>query len=127
MLQGLTLSPLVRLLGLDGENGLDEELARIRADMAGVALKALESKTGAAADHWRYRFAAVPTTIPPQTGDQEARRTLGLKAIRRERERLEELRESQAVGADAFLILQEELDFEEVSISREDERQIEES
>ena len=72
-------------------------------------------------------LAAVPTTFPTQTGELEARRTLGLKALRRQRERLEELREHQAVGADAFLILQEELDFEEVSISREDERQIEES
>jgi len=127
VLQGLTLSPLVRLLRLDGENGLDAELVRIRADMAGVALKALEGKTSAAADHWRYRFAAVPTTFPTRTGELEARRALGLKAIRRQRERLEELRDGQAVGADAFLVLQEELDFEEVSISREDERQIEES
>lgn len=127
VLQGLTLAPLVRLMGLDGENGLDEELVRVRADMAGKALEILGGKTGAAADHWRFRFSAVPTGTPPQTGDLEARRTLGLKAIRRERERLEELRNTQAVGPDAFLILQEELDFEEVSISREDQRQIEES
>lgn len=127
VLQGLTLSPLTRLLGLDGENGLDEELLRVRADMAGVALAALAGKTGAAADHWRFRFAAVPTQIPPRTGDLEARRALGLKALRRQRERLEALRDDHAVGADAFLILQEELDFEEVSISREDQRQIEEN
>ena len=127
VVQGLTLSPLARLLGLDGENGLDEELVRIRADLASAALDVLKSKSGAAADHWRYRFAAVPTQFPPATGEQEVRRTLGLKALRRQRERLEELRDTQAVGADAFLILQEELDFEQVSISREDERQIEES
>jgi CPA1 family monovalent cation:H+ antiporter len=127
VLQGLTLSPLARLLRLDGENGLDEELLRVRADMASVALAALAGKTGPAADHWRFRFAAVPTQIPPRTGDLEARRALGLKALRRQRERLEDLRNDHAVGADAFLILQEELDFEEVSISREDQRQIEES
>ena len=61
------------------------------------------------------------------TGPLEARRAIGLKAIRRQRVRLEELRDSGVVGADSFLVLQEELDFEEVSISREDERQIEES
>jgi len=127
VLQGLTLPPLVRGLGLGGENGLDEELVRLRADLAGVALKVLEGRTGDAADHWRYRFAAVPTTFPPKTEALEARRRLGLKALRRQRERLEELRGGQAVGADAYLILQEELDFEEVSISREDDRQIEES
>jgi CPA1 family monovalent cation:H+ antiporter len=127
VLQGLTLSPLVRLLGLDREDGLDEEVVRLRADLAGAALRALESKTGEAADHWRYRFAAVPTGVPPANGPLEARRAIGLKAIRHQRLRLEELRRDGDVGADAFLMLQEELDFEEVSISREDERQIEES
>jgi NhaP-type Na+/H+ or K+/H+ antiporter len=127
VIQGLTLPLLVRLLKLDGENGLDDELVRLRADLAGVALTALEGKQGEAADHWRFRFAAVPTTVPEDCGPLEARRTIGLKALRRQRVRLDELRDGGAVGADAFLILQEELDFEEVSISREDERQIEES
>lgn len=127
VIQGMTLSPLIRLLGLDRETGLDDELVRLRADLAGAALAALEGKTGEAVEHWRFRFAAVPTEMPPATGLMEVRRTIGLKAIRRQRVRLEELRDEGGVGADAFLILQEELDFEEVSISRDDERQIEES
>ena len=127
VIQGLSLAPLIRLLGLDREDGLGEELTRLRGDLAGAALGALEGKTGEAVDHWRYRFAAVPTEVPIATGPQEARRTIGLKAIRRQRLRLEELRDAGEVSADAFLILQEEMDFEEVSISREDERQIEES
>lgn len=127
VLQGLTLAPLIRLMGLDREDALGDELIRLRADLAGAALEVLDGKTGEAVEHWRYRFAAVPTGVPLATGPQEARRTVGLKAIRGQRLRLEELRLSGEVGADAFLILQEELDFEEVSISREDERQIEES
>ena len=127
VVQGLTLSPLIKLVGADGVDGLDDELVRARADLAATGLAALEGKTGEAVDHWRYRFAAVPTQVPVATGAQEIRRVIGLKAIRRQRERLEELRDSGVVGADGFLVLQEELDFEEVSISREDERQIEES
>jgi monovalent cation/hydrogen antiporter len=127
VIQGLTLAPLIRLLGLDREDSLGEELSRLRADLAGAALGVLEGKTGEAVDHWRWRFAAVPAGFPPATGALEARRTIGLKAIRRQRVRLEELRDAGDVSAEAFLILQEELDFEEVSISREDERQIEES
>jgi NhaP-type Na+/H+ or K+/H+ antiporter len=125
--QGLTISPLVRLLKLDGEDGFQTELTEARADLAATALTILQGKTGPAVDHWRYRFAAVPTDASPADGPQEARRAVGLKALRSQRERLEILRNTQVVGADAFLILQEELDFEEVSISREDERQIEES
>lgn len=127
VLQGLTLAPLVRLLGLDGEDGLERELARARGDLAGVALTMLESQDGEAAAHWRYRFAAVSASASTGAGALEARRALGLMALRRQRLRLEELRDQGRVGADAFLILQEELDFEEVSISREEERQIEEA
>ncbi len=127
VLQGLTLTPLIRLMGLDREDALGEELVRLRADLAGAALRVLDGRTGEAVDHWRYRFAAVPIGVPPATGPLEARRTIGLKAIHGQRLRLEELRLSGGGGADAFLILQEERDFEEVSISREDERQIEES
>jgi CPA1 family monovalent cation:H+ antiporter len=47
--------------------------------------------------------------------------------MRRQRERLEELRREQRVGADAYLILQEELDFAEVALTSERERQMEES
>jgi CPA1 family monovalent cation:H+ antiporter len=47
--------------------------------------------------------------------------------MRRQRERLEELRSKQRIGPDAFLILQEELDFAEVALTSESERQIEES
>lgn len=130
--QGLTLAPLIRLLGLDREDGLTDELVRLRADLADAALAALDGKAGEAVDHWRYRFAAVLSRSAPSgsasaTGPLEARRRVGLKALRRQRVRLEELRGDGAVSADAFLVLQEELDFEEISISREDERQIEES
>ncbi len=127
VIQGLTLSPLVKLLGLDGETGIDAELVHVRAELAAAALKELEHDRGEAADHWRFRFAAVPVGFPPATGLLEARCALGLKAIARQRVRLEELRDEHIVGADAFLIVQEELDFEEVSISRDDQRQIEES
>ena len=54
VIQGLTLAPLVRLLKLDGETGLEAELAEVRADLATAALATLEGKSGPVADHWRY-------------------------------------------------------------------------
>ena len=56
VVQGLTLAPLVRLLKLDGDDGLAAELAEARAELAAAALATLEGKTGPAADHWRYGF-----------------------------------------------------------------------
>jgi CPA1 family monovalent cation:H+ antiporter len=129
VLQGLTLAPLVRWLKLDGEDGMDVELAAARADLASVALKSLEGEAGEVADHWRYAFETARTAAVPD-GDaaaMQAKRRLGLKALRRQRKRLEELRREQKVDADAFLALQEELDFLEVTLTNEDERQIQES
>ncbi|WP_297508901.1 cation:proton antiporter [uncultured Caulobacter sp.] len=128
VLQGLTLAPLVHLLRLDGDNGLDEELSKARADMARHALGVLERGEGAAVDHWRYRFAAVTEPAAEAVAAPlEALRATGLKVLWKQRLRLEALREAGEVGPDAFLILQEELDFQEVAISRDEERQIEES
>ena len=129
IVQGLTLAPLVRWLKLDGPDGLTEELAQARAELAEVALATLKAKTGRPAEHWRYGFeiARAAATEPRNTGELEAKRRLGLTAIRRQREQLDRLRAEQRVGADAFLILQEELDFEEVALSSDEERRIEES
>jgi CPA1 family monovalent cation:H+ antiporter len=129
VIQGLTLAPLVRLLKLDGDDGLATELAETRAELAAAALDTLDGKTGAAVEHWRYGFL-MTRSVGKTDGDSaplEEKRQLGLAARRRQRERLEELRCEQRVGPDAFLILQEELDFAEVALNIETERHIEES
>jgi monovalent cation/hydrogen antiporter len=127
VIQGLTLAPLVHLLKLDGETGLATELAEVRADLATAALATLENETGRVADHWRNSFEAVRSAAA--SGDPaalEEKRRLGLTAIRRQRERLEELRNEQRVGPDAYVIVQEDLDFAEVALTSESERRIEE-
>jgi CPA1 family monovalent cation:H+ antiporter len=129
VVQGLTLAPLVRVLKLDGDDGLATELADIRTELASTALTALEGKRGALADHWRYAFATDggATTTGGAHDRAQARRQMGLHAMRAQRQRLETLRGEQRVGPDAFLILQEELDFAETALTSEGERHIEES
>jgi CPA1 family monovalent cation:H+ antiporter len=129
VVQGLTLAPIVRLLKLDGEDDLPAELARVRTELALSALEALEGQDDPVAEHWRARFedARAAAAEPTTAATLEARRSLGLTAVRRQRERLDALRAEQRVGPDAFLILQEELDFEEVTLSREEERHMEQS
>ena len=129
VVQGLTLAPLVRWLGLDGEDGLDAELDAARADMASAGLKTLDGQSGPAADHWRWALEAQRDAAAPDgdTGPLDAKRQVGLVALRRQRERLEELRTEQRVDGDSFLVLQEELDFGEVALTSEEDRRIEES
>lgn len=129
VIQGLTLAPLVRWLGLDGEDGQARELANARAALATAALATLDGRTGPAADHWRYSFETKCQAALPGSDDgaAEEKRSIGIAAIRRQRERLEELRAEQRLGPDSFLILQEELDFAEISLGTVEERRIEES
>ena len=129
VVQGLTLPWLVRLLKLDGESGLEAELAAARGELATAALAAVDGAPDPAAAHWRYAFEAMreAATPPRDAAAFEQRRKLGRRAMRRQRLRLEELRTEHRVGPDAYLVLQEELDFAEVALSTEDERHIEES
>jgi CPA1 family monovalent cation:H+ antiporter len=129
VVQGLTLAPLVRMLGLDGEDGLAAELAQARADLVAAALATLKQETGPTADHWRFALDTVRQSVRPGGNPSRLaeRRRLGLLAMRRQRLRLEQLRLEQRIGPDAFAILQEELDFSEVALTTECERQIAEN
>lgn len=126
VVQGLTLAPLVRLLKLDGETDLSSELARTRAAMAEAALAPLRKDEGPAAGYWRFALEARRPAPPPADPNLalDAWRAAGLKAMRHQRQALEELRNAHRVGPDAFLILQEELDFTEVALGSDHERHI---
>jgi CPA1 family monovalent cation:H+ antiporter len=129
IIQGLSLPALIHLLKLDGDNGLDRELADIRADLANVALETLGETKGRSADFWRYEFEIARTAAMTTAGKDrlEEKRRLGLQALHRQRDRLEVLRNAEQAGSDAYLIVQEELDFAEVSLTSEQDRRIEES
>ena len=129
VVQGFTLPPLVKLLKLGGVTTLPAELIKARLAMAAEALKRLEGETDRAAEHWRDMLSAPRDVAATPSGPMtyERWRGLGQDLMRRQRETLEDLRGRQEVGADAFLILQEELDFAEVTLSSEDQRQIEEA
>lgn len=129
VVQGLTLAPLVRLLKLGEGDALKQEVANGRCRLAKAALTPLEGQTGAEADNIRYGYQIQrdamkdPTKARPIT----KRRELGLLAIRAQREELERMRTDDTIGADTYLLLQEELDWNELTLLCDDERRIEES
>jgi CPA1 family monovalent cation:H+ antiporter len=118
-----------RKLGLDGDDGIKGELATARVELAQAALAALSGRSDPAADHWRQSFEAARTAASSNADSAalDAKRALGIAALNRQRERLEQLRAVRHIRPGAFLILQEELDFLEVSLSDEDGRRIEQS
>jgi CPA1 family monovalent cation:H+ antiporter len=130
VLQGLTLAPLIRLLKLNQADFIKQELAHARARLATAALTALAEQIGPEVENLRYAYLIQRDA----TGDDvsgvhplKRRRELGLAAIVAGREKLERLRNEDLIGADTYLLLQEELDWNELTLLCDEERRIEES
>ncbi len=129
VVQGLTLGPLIRALGLDQAQARLSELAAARVDLAGAGLATLDGKSGEEAGHLRHGYEIMrrAAATPPDTTAAHHRRDLGLAAIAAERLSLEDLRRSHEIGAGTYNLLQEELDWRELTLLPDEERQIEES
>jgi CPA1 family monovalent cation:H+ antiporter len=130
VVQGLTLAPLIRLLKLGQAECAQQELARARVRLATAGLTALTEQTGPEVESLRYPYliqrAAMdgdPSGIQPF----KRRRELGLAGIAASRRELEALRDKDVIGVDTYLLLQEELDWNELTLLSDDQRRIEES
>ena len=128
VLQGLTLRPLVTLLKLGRNDEAARELASARAAMAKAALVSIAGEDGPEAENLRYRFTLKERTCRQETSGESITRLreLSLKAVEAEREKLEDLRLNDRIGADAYLGLQEQLDWSELTVLRDADQKIEE-
>jgi monovalent cation/hydrogen antiporter len=129
VLQGLTLRPLIRLLGLGDTDTTDRELNEGRAALAAVALRSLTGRSGPAADNLRFSYE-IERASAQQSGESaevQKRRALGLAAIAAERDELENLRNRNRIGITTYGQLQEELDWRELTLLRDEQRRIEET
>jgi monovalent cation/hydrogen antiporter len=128
VLQGLTLAPMVKRLGLDRSDEARLELASARVGLARTALASVTTEQGPEAENLRYRLSLKLRRCldGEQCGPIDRLRDLGLIAIRAERAELENLRSDDQIGSNAYLGLQEQLDWNELTLLRDSERQIEE-
>src|SRR3984885_13815242 len=128
VLQGLTLRPLVTRLKLERNDEAARELASARAAMAEAALASIAGQDGPEAENLRYRFTLKQRTCWQETSGASITRLreLSLRAVEGEREKLEDLRLNDQIGADAYLGLQEQLDWSELTVLRDADRKIEE-
>jgi NhaP-type Na+/H+ or K+/H+ antiporter len=128
VLQGLTLAPLVKLLKLDRSSDATRELASARAAMAKAALASITGQDGPEVENLRYRFALKERVCLGEMSEEsiERLRAFSLKAIEAERHELESLRTKDKIGVEDYLGLQEQLDWSELSVLRDNERKIEE-
>jgi NhaP-type Na+/H+ or K+/H+ antiporter len=129
VLQGLTLAPLIRLLKLDGGNDLEQEVVNARSLLIDAALTALENQSGEEAESLRFNYLLQKEAMDGSSGAYSLtrQRELGLNAVAAQRDALERMRGDDTIGPDSYLLLQEELDWNELTLLGDDERRIEES
>lgn len=101
VLQGATIAPLVRWLGIPEDDSLARDAQRVR--------KLVRRRAGSA------RSA-------PQAQQTETERVW----VRAERRALNDLRRAHRIEDDVFRLVKEELDWREISLAPHDERQIDE-
>ena len=128
VLQGFTLAPLIRRLGLDRMEDPESVLAEARRALARVGLDRIEA-SGARGDMTLGDLYRATNATPPAPEARErlwAHRRLGLAVVEAQRRALERLRDEGRVGADVYYLLQEEIDWRELTLLPDDERRIDE-
>jgi CPA1 family monovalent cation:H+ antiporter len=123
VIQGLTLKPVIRLLGLHRMENPGRELSDARRRLAEAGAGALDAAAGREADLLRHAYA-----LERGAGSGWNRyRKLGLLAVGAERTTLDAMREAHEIGQDSFLALQEAIDWRELTLLPDTDRQIEEN
>lgn len=129
VIQGLTLSHLVRWLGLDRREQGISELTGLRGELASTALSKLDTFEHPEADLLRSMFRLEQQAVdhPERTHPFNKYRMLALKAVMAQRELLDKFRAEGRVNIDEYNLLLEEIDWRELSVLPEDARRIEET
>jgi CPA1 family monovalent cation:H+ antiporter len=113
VLQGMTLGPLLRRLGLHDDGSVERELSIAREETAKAAIVALEAQEPrTAAEMLRREYQA---RIRPDTCEPGALATLQQRAVQAQRRALLELRARDIIGDDAFHAAEEEIDLLELT------------
>lgn len=120
VVQGLTLGPMMRLLGLRDEGMVDQEVVLARERTARTALRELEG-AGPVGEILRREYEArLRAARAPEGSSHADTRTgsvasLQRKMVEAQRRSLRELRSRDVIGDHAFHVMEEELDLLELT------------
>jgi len=126
VIQGMTVSPLMRALDLQDDHIVEREVRLARAETARAGLTAMDG--GEAGGDMvrllqqkyqgrirRAESGGTPPVAPSDDGGGADYWSVQRRAHAAERRRLSDLRASGAIGDDAFHRVEEELDFAEMN------------
>jgi monovalent cation/hydrogen antiporter len=128
VLQGLTLSPLIKLLGLGSHDETEREVAHARRHLADAALGAIAHERGEIAEDTRRHFTIDRAALDggEACAQSQERQRLKLAGVVAQRDRLAALRDDDQISDHTYQMLQEELDWYDLAIGPAG-RQIDES
>jgi NhaP-type Na+/H+ or K+/H+ antiporter len=128
VVQGLTLAPLIRRLRLDQIEDPAGNLADARRTLARVGLEEIDALGArndlALRDLYALKCAASP--LPSMAERLDGYRQLGLAVVGAQRKALLRLRDEQQIDIDAYYLLQEEIDWRELTLFPDSQRRIDE-
>lgn len=128
VVQGLTLAPLIRYLRLDRMEDPAAELKQARRALARIGLETVDA-AGAGHDltlRDLYALKCDGSPAPAATGRLGNYRRLGLAVTGAQRQALRRMRDEQQIDIDAYYLLQEEIDWRELTLLPDSERRIDE-
>jgi len=126
VMQGLTLAPLIRLFGANRADEAQDSIVQARVELAKAALARIADEPGPEAEQMRATYTEYcdGTRSSPVI---ERRRALSLIVLKAQRERLDQLRADLSIAPDAYLQLQEELDWKQLSVASDADRRLAEN
>ncbi len=127
VIQGATLAPMIHFLKLGRQAEGHEELEAARRSLAEAALERLAKEEGAEAEVLRQAYQELCVDNRENGEVVNRRRGLSRDAVLAQRQRLEELRDSDKIGPGQYLELQEDLDWKQLAMGTDEERRIAES
>lgn len=117
-IQGLTLKPLIRRLGLSDDDPVAREVRLARVEMYRAALEAISEDDTLPAHLLRKEYKAIVEPVDSPDGSPAGGRPgseLRRRSIAAAREKAIELRRLSVIGDDAYHVIEEELDWAELS------------
>lgn len=129
VVQGMTLGPVIRLLGLDRQETGGREYKAVERDIAAAALAVLDDAEEEEARPLRAAYAYAHSALHEEKSGEalERYRHFALAAVAAQRDVLEKARGENRLNVDEYNALLEDIDWRELTVLPDEGRRIEES